>query len=425
MKLQEGIYYTSRAAPGKSFCIVSLRAKDSGEVGVLGFLLYGIFKRLAKLKLGLIEDLELNIKHRKMGNLTVLLGYGPKLFDLPGSKKSRPFFLADNWNFKTPNPSGGGQIIDTANVCYSPSVTVNHLLLDHVILQLIADNEFYTKRAVLEVWKELRKQEKSLGHMLLNITGIYSGFQRDDQRSWLGFHDGVSNLTPREREHVILINSRSSYHQDRWTFNGTYLAFMRMSIDLNKWDNTPRDFQEIIIGRDKLTGCPLIRVDKNNKPVKDSRCPVPGTSEIIDRGNEHFRNHPPYTTNPNTMVLQMSHIGSTRPIDKIPIWDRKSLRIYRQGFDYLERTNDYPGFDVGLNFVSFQNTPERLHRALTYQHMISQRGTANKSIPKLEQFISVSAAGIFLVPPLGQYEPFPGAQIFFSSSDMKNISSQQ
>ncbi len=46
------------------------------------------------------------------------------------------------------------------------------------------------------------------------------------------------------------------------------------------WEATTIKQQEKIIGRDRLTGCPLIRLDINGNPVKDSRCPVPGTTEI-------------------------------------------------------------------------------------------------------------------------------------------------
>ena len=36
----------------------------------------------------------------------------------------------------------------------------------------------------------------------------------------------------------------------------------------------------------------------------------------------------------------------------------------------------------------------------------------------------VSSAGIFFVPPVVQFEPFPGASIFFSSNEMNKINIQ-
>ena len=256
------------------------------------------------------------------------------------------------------------------------------------------------------------------------MTGLYTGFQRADHRSWLGFHDGVSNLKSEERSHVISIGPKYLTHKDRWTLNGTYLAFMRIEFNLEKWEDTSLTQQEILVGRDKVTGCPLIGLDKNGKPVKDNRCPIPGTSEVIDHGNEYFREHPPYGTRTQDKMLQYSHIGRTRPIDKIPIWDKKSLRIYRQGFEYLSSSTEHPGLEVGLNFVSFQNTPERVYRALTYQHMGFEKSLAPTPPPNLDRFMSVLAAGIFFVPPRIQGEPFPGSRIFYDAG-LRNLPRNQ
>jgi Dyp-type peroxidase family len=420
-ELQEGIYYRTKPSIGNSFCMLSLRAGNISNIGDIGRAIKGIWGHLAHLKKGITVDLQIDKKHRKIGNLTVLLAYGPKLFDLPGSKKIRPTSFSDNWNFKAPDPAGGGTLVEGSGMFYSPRVYANHLLGDHILFQFVADNEFYTKRACIEVWKELHRLEKKTGHSQLQITGLYNGFQRPDQRNWFGFHDGVSNLKTRERPYVISIGLRTLNSLDKWTANGTYLAFMRIPLNLEKWEDTSVSLQEIMIGRDKLTGCPLIRADKNKKPMKDSRCPVPGTTEIIDHGNEYFRDHPPYGTTRADNILQLSHIGATRPINRVPLWDKKSLRIYRQGFEFLITSKESPGFVAGLNFVSFQNTPERLLRALTYRHMIAQKTAELTSTPTLEQYMSVFVAGLFFVPPAIKNEPFPGAQIFFDKSELRNL----
>ena len=418
--MQEGIYYRTKPTIGKSFCIVSLRAENPSKISEIGYTIGTIWNRLKKLKEGITADLDIDIKHRKVGNLTTLIAYGSRLFDLSGSKKERPTSFTEMWNFKDPDPTGGGDLLEGTGLCYSKKVLDNHLLRDHVLFQFIAENEFYTNRAAVEVWKEIYRQGKG-NPSQLRISGLYQGFQREDKRNWLGFHDGVSNLKMHERPYVILINSRHLSSQDKWTTYGTYLAFIRISIDLERWEGATVKQQERIIGRHKLTGCPLIKLDIDGNPVKDSRCPVPGTTEIIDRGNEYFRDHPPYGITNESKILQHSHIGSTRPIDQIPFWDKKSLRIYRQGFEFLVPSKDPPNFDAGLNFVSFQNTPERLFRSLTYQQMIYQKGTLLPSIPKLDQFTSVLVAGIFFVPPIAQNEAFPGSQIFFNTSEMRQL----
>ncbi len=111
-------------------------------------------------------------------------------------------------------------------------------------------------------------------------------------------------------------------------------------------------------------------------------------------------------------ILQFSHISSTNPNNRIPVWDKKSLRIYRQGFEFLVPSNDYPGFTVGLNFVSFQNSPHRLFRAMTYQPPTPDKYFRTETSVTLNQYMSVLLGGIFFVPPAAKYEPFPGAEMF-------------
>jgi Dyp-type peroxidase family len=421
-KGQEGIYYRKKPSIGNSFCILSLRAESSSDITKVGKAIKSIWDHLTHLKKGVTVDLKIDSKHRKVGNLTVLLAYGPNIFELPDPKRKMPSTFSDSLNFKPPDPAGGGQIYEGSGMSYSPLIYENHLLRDHIVFQFIADGEFYTKRACVEVWKALYILEKETGHSLLRISGVYTGFQRADQRNWLGFHDGVSNLKSHERPYVIFIDPRAASTDDKWIVNGTYLAFIRIGLDLKRWEDTPVTLQEIAIGRDKLTGCPLIRVDKNKKPIKDSRCPVPGTSEVIDRGNESFREHPPYGIRTEDKILEQSHIASTRPIDRVPPGDKKSLQIYRQGFEFLDASRESPRFLAGLNFVSFQNTPERLFRALTYRHTFAQRVSEIASTPNLEEFMSVIAAGVFFVPPVVRDEPFPGAQIFFNSVESRYLS---
>lgn len=420
-ELQEGIYYRARPQIGNSFCIITLSAENNPKITEMGNLIGRIWNRLTKLKNGIIADLDIDQKHRKKGNLTALVGYGSKIFQVPDSKKPRPSVFTDTWNFKPPDSRGGGPIFEGSEMEYSAKVCENHLLFDHVIFQFIADNAFYTTRAAVDVWKELQKWKRMNASIPLRLTGLYTGFQRADQRNWQGFHDGVSNLKSRERPYVITIDPRFLSSQDRWTVRGTYLAFMRIAIDLEMWENTNIREQEILIGRDKLSGCPLVKVDRNGNAVKDPRCPTPGTTEVTERGNEYFRDYPPYMTSTQDKILQHSHIRHTRPIDKVAIWDRKSSRIYRQGFEFLVATTDYPGFVAGLNFVSFQKSPERLFRTLTYPR-IGLPVPSSKPLPGLERFLSVLAAGIFFVPPKTKDEPYPGARIFFENNELRNLS---
>jgi len=48
-------------------------------------------------------------------------------------------------------------------------------------------------------------------------------------------------------------------------------------------------------------------------------------------------------------------------------------------------------------------------------------GIGSPTLPNLDRFMSVFAAGIFFVPPKVHGEPFPGAQIFFSDFELRNL----
>ena len=105
------------------------------------------------------------------------------------------------------------------------------------MIQFVGDSEFYTNRVAVQVWRSLSGDNKSSsGQAILLLTRVYTGFQRDDERSWLGFHDGISNSESSKRLNFIGIQSQGLRIEERWTANGTYLAYMRIIVDLEKWD---------------------------------------------------------------------------------------------------------------------------------------------------------------------------------------------
>ena len=111
--------------------------------------------------------------------------------------------------------------------------------------------------------------------------------------------------------------------------------------------------------------------------------------------------------NPNE--LQHSHIARARVLNRTNDRNPSRYRIFRQGFEYFEPINYFPGFRVGLNFISFQNSPSTLFAIL--KEGFSQNNIEANFRP-LEDYFSVRAAGIFLVPPLASDESFPGDTIF-------------
>ena len=422
-KLQEGIFYNREKdfqgykaldlgeQRNRTFAALFIRF-ESCTAEKVGRLLKGLWKRYESLKEGYSEDIP--GCRFPSGSLTVLIGYGPKVFELSGIKKKIPKDMKD-MQFM-PSEVGGEPILADAGIEFAKDKHENVGLSEHVIIQLIATSQLAVYRSIVETLSYLYKFEEQFF-----TVKFYTGFQRDDRRSWLGFHDEISNLnSSKEAKVVIAINKNFNHlrYDDYWTENGTYLAFLRTRIDLELWNTLSTKEQELIVGRDKESGRPIIGVDSKGNPILDENCPH---LTEINKFTKEFHNHPDFfkrpdiskTNNPpdpvaSTRILNQSHIGRTRHIEQIEPGNPSSNRIFRQGFEFIETSLD-PKFplNVGQNFVSFQNDPVRIFSILTSPHWL---GKVNFGGPDALKLLTVTAAGVFLVPP--NEEPFPGACIF-------------
>lgn len=404
--LQDGIYYSHNDYARNSYSIVFLRAREEVEGARIRKTLSKLWRTYLSLQEELVSGLRIKNTYAKHSTLSVLMGYGPKFFQIKGLAKLKPKYLDDEWLFRSPS-LGGGPIISNVGLKYSEEVKSNEVANDHVAIQFIGDTHLATHRAVVETWKVLRKIDIEESSAPLIMRSFYTGFNRPDGRGWLGFHDGVSNIKSTERLKQIQINKNTLDPVDYWTANGTYMAFLRISIDLAIWESIPIKEQERIVGRQKSTGCPLVRIDERDKNVFAAGCPISDTSDINERGNEQFRDYsqrPPYqkrnvNTGPGASV-QKSHVGR---LSNAPV------RIFRQGYEFLEAIESYPYFRVGLNFVSFQRGTDRLYRSIEYGFGGTNFGGDSTSLfPGSDKLLSVFAAGLFLVPPFSRGEGFPG-----------------
>ena len=395
----------------KTFAALFIRF-ESCTAKKVGGILKALWKRYNSLKEGYSEDIP-GCKFPG-GSLTVLIGYGPKIFELRGIKKKIPRDM--NGMQFMPSELGGEPILADAGIEFAKDKHENLGLSEHVIIQLIGASQLAVYRSIVETINYLYSFEEQFF-----TVKFYTGFQRDDRRSWLGFHDEMSNLSSsKEAKVVIAINKNFNHlrYDDYWTENGTYLTFLRTRIDLELWNTLNTQEQELIVGRDKESGRPIIGVDSKGNPILDENCP--SLTEITNFTKE-FHDHPDFfkrpgiskTYNPadpetSLRILNQSHIGRTRHIEQIDPGDPSSNRIFRQGFEFIESSLDskYP-LSVGQNFVSFQNDPVRIFSILTSPHWL---GKANFGGPGVMKLLTVTGAGVFLVPP--KEEPFPGACMF-------------
>jgi deferrochelatase/peroxidase EfeB len=425
--LQDGIHYykmpflAKHSAEGitksnDSFAILFLQVTRNSANEVKKSI-EGLWKMYDDLKKGYTRDLEKCAF--PTGGLTVLIAYGQRIFEIAGVIKKIPV------DFKGKQflpPAGRMPILPGSGIKYSNEMHENVGISEHIAIQLISGTQIGTYRAVVETIKYLQ-----LNNEALRFSKFYTGFQRDDGRSWLGFHDEVSNMkNPNERLRAIAIDetSNSLLPRDYWTRNGTYLAYLRIEIDLDKWNSIERKHQELIIGRDKITGSPLVGVDKHGNPVFDVQCP---SAYQVKGFQKSFHEHPDYRKEPKLSnnlrsmldlnasadILNESHIGRTRHIDNIDSRYRVSRRIFRQGFEFLEPAyqDQTRLIQVGQNFISFQNDPSRLFFILTHPDWMGNINFGGRSkTTKLEELLSVLAAGVFFVPP--KERPFPGVCLF-------------
>jgi deferrochelatase/peroxidase EfeB len=431
--LQEGIYYKKGLRPGQSLGIIFLRVNKTSKASDVGQLLTRIWNTCKNLKRGILGDYnELKIAYPKLyQDLTILIGFGSGIFGLEGTFRKRPSMFSDDIHFEEPTSTGGSLFVGS-DLIYQESMVENPIAFDDIVLQFISGSPFITNQCIVEIWHELyRAQREDKNGHALSITRFYDGFRRSDNRNWIGFHDGVSNIKEQERKGVIAINQSQVKLEDSWTIEGTFMGFIRMYIELPNWWNVGRIDQELMVGRDKATGCPLMGINEiTGKNIVVKGCPIPGTKEVTDKGNEIYRNHPRYgfqnlPPGVSDERLKFSHIGETRRIQKRSIWQKEQYRVFRQGYEFLEKIELYPGLRAGLNFISFQDNPISLFNILTNLNNDktsniktgwNRKKNENVKRLKFNTFFKVGAAGIFFVPPFNLEERFPGASIFFSSN---------
>ena len=269
--LQDGIYFRHGERPPAFFMLLLLAQADKADPASVNEQLAKLWEVYAGLKEGRVRDLPgFRVPD---GNLGVLLGFG-------SNAKLRPEFemsdaLPPPYAFapmKPGNPIVGGP--EDGGICYAKQAA--DLADVAFAVQFTADTPLAVERAIVETWKLLHDEGEDAA---LEIVAVFSGSQRDDGRSWIDFHDGLSNLKPTERAEAIVIGAGSGPRPAEWTINGSYLAFIRLRINLAIWRDLNDAQQGRLVGRDKLTGCPLVSFgdDEDEPGVPAVGCPIPGT----------------------------------------------------------------------------------------------------------------------------------------------------
>jgi deferrochelatase/peroxidase EfeB len=323
--------------------------------------------------------------------LEFLIGYGRRLFD--GRRHKPTLTKAERPAYLSYLPSEGEAFPAL------PWVDEREPGEADVALQLTGASAAAVNRAAVEVWKLIAEEG-----LPLSMVGSYEGFGREDGRGWLEFHDGVGNMASSQRLAAIEAGA-----DPEWMEGGTYMAFLRLAVDLKLWRGLSRAEQELVIGRDKLTGAGLVGVKRDRhgraRPVAGRALPAkPSGAQRARHADPPQSNHP---------LLEASHVhraNQNRGSPGIPA----GLRMFRQGYEFMESIGP-GGPELGLNFVSFQSDLGALQHVLRLPGWLGDvnfGGPASPGVgdPPSPRLIRLVAGGFYAVPPRGK--TFPGAQLF-------------
>jgi len=409
-EIQEGISWDQGSIPRNAYKLLILRSAKELRTEELRVTLHQLWLIAESLKEGIVPSLGEQYPVDSK-DLHVLIGYGHKFFERDDLAKPSPEGMIQSNRFPQPDSVTGRAVLPGAGIVYDDDVKVNPAD-EEIAIQITANSALAVHRVHVEFMKYLESvtSQENPGISALTILAVYDGFSREDRRSWIDFHDGISNLRKgEERRQVIAIKPDNAGGQE-WTLNGTYMVFMRLPVNLATWEKISQKEQEILVGRTKQSGCPLIGVASDGTPSPDPRCPVTGTKEIVDAGNEMFRE-------PSSVVsdaIKVSHVQRANH-HRSPVFKPDSRRIYRQGFEFLDETMEGLQAKAGLNFVSFQDDPDRVMFILTQSDWLgnlSFGGDPARQSDGLDRLITTRAAGTFFVPPVFPNSIFPGVELF-------------
>lgn len=392
--LQRGIYLNPAEHPPNAFLFAVLDLSSGARQAEAREAVGRIWGMLDDLQDGKVRDL----RATRPGEVDVtidrdtfdaLLGYGASFFD-PQRKlteKARPDLLVSLEPASGPFP----------NLEWGTGVNPGSGEGD-LCLQLTGRDAHAVSRAAVEVWKLIVDE-----NLPLVLRETFDGFARDDRRSWIGFHDGISNIRPSQRLAAV----KCSGDPD-WNRGGTYLAFLRCEVDLHRWRELARADQEMLVGRDKLTGCALERVEsKNGILVPHAFAGCPAGLEATAQERDVFVD-PPETGDP---IIEASHIHRANQNRAEPT-TTAAHRVFRQGYEYLERVGP-DGPQLGLNFVSFQRDLEHLRQILGLSGWLGGVNFGGRPAPAESpepiRLLSLRAGGFYVVPSAAN--PFPGASL--------------
>jgi deferrochelatase/peroxidase EfeB len=243
-------------------------------------------------------------------NLTVTVSIGDTLFDdrfgLKGAKPKRLQVMKDFPNDALQHELCHGDIL--IQFCSNTQDTNIHALRD------IVKN---TPDLMMVRWK----QEGSVP-----VQPPHSEKAKESARNFLGFRDGSANpnsANPALMDRIVWVQPGSD--EPAWAAHGSYQAVRIIRNFVERWDRTPLQEQETIIGRQKDSGAPF--------------------------GGKVETDIPDYANDPGGKVTPLtSHIRLANARDN----EAEKHLILRRPFNYSNGVTKAGQLEMGLLFIAYQ-----------------------------------------------------------------------
>ncbi len=194
-------------------------------------------------------------------SLSITVGFGPRVFTLPGLADKRPEGFVEIPGLRTDRLqdrwSGGDLIVMVA-----------------------ADDE----TSVAHAERVLTRDAATFASVRWRQTGFWRGYDQNGSpttgRNLFGQLDGTGNPSGETLDKAVWVDDGS------WMAGGTTMMLRRFQLNLDVWDTLTRERQEKVVGRTLATGAPLTGVaerDVMDLAAKDS------DGQYVIAANAHAR----------------------------------------------------------------------------------------------------------------------------------------
>lgn len=242
-------------------------------------------------------------------NLTITVAVGASLFD-------------DRFGLASVKPAHLVEMAQFPNDALDPAQCHGDLLLQ------ICGN---TQATVIHALRDIVKHTPDLLSPRWKMDGFLppgSDKQTTDTvRNMLGFKDGTSNIDARDRqamEELVWVGPTRTA-EPTWTHDGSYLVVRLIRSLVERWDRTPLQEQQSIIGREKASGAPL--------------------------GMTHERDVPDFAADPRGRAVKLdAHIRLANPRTD----QTRANLIMRRPYNYDRGIDSAGRMDMGLLFCCYQ-----------------------------------------------------------------------